>query len=253
MSDRFCTFPGNREEVLVSYLYDDIAPHDRNEFEAHLSACVVCQAELNGLGGVRTRLADWAPPEPSRGFSTRGVPVEARPGLWNALREIPVWMQTAAALLFLGISAGAANLDIQYTAAGLAIHTGWLRGDSGQSASGPSAGVRTTAAEPAVSRIEIAAVERRLREEMAARPVADPELLREVRQLIANSEKKQQNELALQVAAVALDFQNQRRDDLARFDRVLKTYGNSTVIALERQQKKTDDINMRLVSLTQRQ
>ena len=40
---------------------------------------------------------------------------------------VPAWAQVAAALLFLGVSAGIANLDVRYDQNGLNITTGWMK------------------------------------------------------------------------------------------------------------------------------
>src|SRR6185503_12201003 len=45
----------------------------------------------------------------------------------SRMHDLPVWAQTAAALLFLGVSAGIANLDVHYDQSGLSIRTGWSR------------------------------------------------------------------------------------------------------------------------------
>src|SRR4030095_2360604 len=58
-----CTYPNDRGEALVAYLYDDIDAAARSAFEAHLSSCTTCRHELDSLQGVRQQLAAWAPPE----------------------------------------------------------------------------------------------------------------------------------------------------------------------------------------------
>src|SRR5438045_2127630 len=56
------------KELLVSYLYDDLADPARATFEAHVRGCAECRDELKALRGVRSDLAAWAPPEPDFGF-----------------------------------------------------------------------------------------------------------------------------------------------------------------------------------------
>ena len=60
-----CTYRGNREELLVAYLYDEVDPSDRAAFGEHIAACAVCRRELDELGVVRSRLGRWTPPEPA--------------------------------------------------------------------------------------------------------------------------------------------------------------------------------------------
>ena len=53
-----CTYPTDRDETLVAYLYDDIDAAARTAFEAHLSSCTACRDELESLQGVRAS-ARW--------------------------------------------------------------------------------------------------------------------------------------------------------------------------------------------------
>jgi anti-sigma factor RsiW len=161
MTDSFCGYPGERDEALVAYLYDDGQAGGRTLFENHLAACADCRHELAALRGVRAQLARWAPPEPAFSVIADG----ARPGRHSAAqwwREIPAWAQVAAALLFLGVSAGLANLDVRYDANGLSVRTGWMP---------PPAGARTASAvvpadgAAAPWRADLAALERQLKDE----------------------------------------------------------------------------------------
>jgi glucokinase len=84
-----------------------------------------------------------------------------------------------------------------------------------------------------VSEASLAALERRLRDEMAAIRVANQEtvapsspslgneaqLMTRVRALIEESEQRQQRELALRTAELVRDFDSQRRVDLAQIQR----------------------------------
>src|SRR5689334_22928487 len=101
MTETRCAYADNRDDVLVAYLYDDISPGDRAAFDAHLAACGRCRAELAALRGVRAQLTHWAPPEPVAVSRAVDVP------WW---RTMPVWAQVAAAMLVVGVAAGAANL-----------------------------------------------------------------------------------------------------------------------------------------------
>src|SRR6185295_12386432 len=161
MTESFCGYPGDRDEALVAYLYDDGEAGGRTLFENHLAACADCRHELAALRGVRAQLARWAPPEPAFSVIDDGAQRGRHPAArwW---REIPAWARVAAALLFLGVSAGLANLDVRYDANGLSVRTGWMP---------PSAGAGTaSAAVPADGaaapwRADLAALERQLKDE----------------------------------------------------------------------------------------
>jgi anti-sigma factor RsiW len=123
-----CTYRGNREELLVAYLYDEVDPSDRAAFEEHIAACAVCGRELDELGVVRSRLGHWTPPEPARAFTSPPAPPVGRRGGWAALGAIPAWAQVAAALLCGGVAAGVANLDVKSDRNGLSVRTWWRAG-----------------------------------------------------------------------------------------------------------------------------
>jgi anti-sigma factor RsiW len=235
----FCAFPGDRDETLIAYLYDEIDAALRASFDAHLVTCARCRAELDALRGVRTRLAQWAPPEPSFAVVSRQSEVVSRPSSVDspsrqAWREIPAWAQVAAALLFLGVSAGIANLDVRYDSNGLAIRTGWSR---------PAAAAQSSVAQGSsgVSKAELTALEQQLRTELRAaqaasasaasapvRPAAtDADLVRRVRTLVDESERRQQRELALRVGELVREVNQKREADLIRIDHSLGVMQNT--------------------------
>ena len=233
MSD---TFQCGDNAALVSYLYDECDPAERAAIDAHIQLCAACAAEIAALGSARLQLASWTPPEADLGFQVvrpqapgprpegwarpeasdspeaRGL----RPGAW--LRQpFPVWSQAVAACLIFGV--------------GLSL--GVLRGTTPiQSAPARALTAATTEAPAAVTATDLAALERRLRAEMAAlraTPVSatgavpesasNAQLLAQVRALIDESEERQQRELALRTAQVVRDFDSQRRVDLAAIER----------------------------------
>jgi hypothetical protein len=217
-------------ERLVSYLYDDGSDAERAAVEAHLTRCVACAAELAELRAVRASLADWQPPETALGFRVTRDRGDAPARSWWPL---PAWAQAAAAVLVLGAGAGLANLEIRYDTQGLTMRTGWAReagaGETRRSVRPiPPA---TNAAAVAVTGRDLAALEERLRTEFAhnTRPSAPEtarsgassrsrDLLQQVRALVAESEQRQQKELALRLTQVLTDVESQRRADLVRIE-----------------------------------
>ncbi len=131
MTELFCSYGDDRDGAIVAFLYDDPdgSGAERARFESHLPACARCQAEIAALRGVRTQLARWSPPEPSfiSGNSHNPQSAIRNPAISNGGASVPVWAQVAAALLFLGVSAGIANLDVHYDQRGLSIRTGWSK------------------------------------------------------------------------------------------------------------------------------
>jgi hypothetical protein len=188
---------------------------------------------------VRANLQAWTPQEaafPGGSGSAFESPVRRR-GAW--LREIPVWAQVAAALFVFGVSAGIANLNVHYDHNGLTIRTGWSSVPQPPQASD----AREAAAAAATPwRADFEALEQRLRAEAPAATariqdaaeVSDAQVLRRVRALIQESERKQQNEMALRIAEVARDFDTRRGSDLANIDRSMRTLQSSTGIEVAR-------------------
>ena len=158
---------------------------------------------------------------------------------------MPVWAQVAAAMVVLGVSAGIANLDVHYDARnGLSVRTGWSKsaGAVASPASTPNSGASKdtastltslTSASDAPWRAELIALREQLRSEMhstasstpiAARsgaPANDVEIVRRVKALIDESERRQQTELALRVAEVLRDVSARRDADLRKIDQNL--------------------------------
>jgi hypothetical protein len=266
-----CSFPGDRDGALIAYVYNELAGADRAAFESHATTCPVCRDEIRALGGVRELLAHWSPPEPA--FMIPGASMTSIAGprlargnppsvlhkpLW---KELPAWAQVAAALLFLGVSAGIANLEIHRDQSGLTIRTGWSRSVGSppvvaeRDAAAPvSAAPQRTAQTEGVTREDLAALERQLRTEfrgvqMSMRPVSDPrpmnvgaasadaDLMRRVRALIEETEKRQNRELALRIGEVLRDVNAQRQADLVRIDRSLGLVQNDLGVEVLKQRQ----------------
>jgi hypothetical protein len=212
------TFQCGDNPALVGYLYDECEPGERAVIAAHVAICAACAAELAALDSTRIQLKAWGPPEGELGFAivrpqAQGPRPEGgarglRPGPWFA-RPLPAWAQVAAASLIFG--------------AGLWL--GIVRGSQPGSftASAAPASVNTTTA----SATDLTDLERRLRAEMAQirtassaasapQAASEGQLLARVREMIAESERRQQNQLAMRTAQVVRDFDTQRRADLTQ-------------------------------------
>ena len=260
MTASHCGYPGDREEALITYLYDEPGGNrvERAQFEAHLAVCVVCSEEIAALRGVRLQLGRWAPPEPAvitrdRQAAEPAARVLRHPNA-SWWRDMPVWAQVAAALLFLGVSAGLANLDISYGRNGVNVRTGWMKPASTSAAAAPS--------DSAPWRADLASLERQLKTELrtvqmsgtpavatpppvrAAAP-SDAEVLRRVRALVEESEKRQKSELALRVAEVLRDVQAQRQADLIKIDRTLGAVENRVGIEVMKDRQRLNTLLVR--------
>ncbi len=245
MTDMLCEY-ANRDETIVAFLYDELEPEPRRDFNAHLLTCTVCHDEVAGLRAVRTSLARWEPPA----LTSLQSAVPKSTAWWHA---VPAWAQVAAALLFLGVSAGVANLDVRYDQNGLNITTGWMKPASPKlAAAQTSEGGTKLVANPSTTdapwRADLAALEGQLRGEFSASQApapqavraassSDAEILRRVRVLLDESEKRQQRELALRIAEVVRDVDTQRRADLRNIDHTLGLVRNDLGVEVMKQRQ----------------
>jgi hypothetical protein len=219
------------KELLVGYLYDDMAPGERRVMDAHLVTCEECRSELSGLRGTRTTLSTWAPPTPDVAFPfvrPAAAPV-TRVRAWTVS---PAWGLAAAALLVLSVATAVANVEIKYSADGFSIRTGAARTVTPAGAA-PASSIQTVSAPGDLEvRRQLADVADRLRALETAgnthavltsvhTPAAAPNDLRIVRQMIADSESRQEQVLARRITQVLRDVEGARRIDFDRTQRAL--------------------------------
>lgn len=222
-------------ESLVGYLYGELAPGEQRAFAAHLEACAACRVEVAELRSVRDDLLAWAPPEcrelPS---SWADAPVLAVTPMARLRGWMPAFGLAAAAMLVLAVSAAIANVEIRYDANGLAIRTGRAP-ESPAPASAqalPVAGVNSSSA-PGITAGDLAALEARVMQSftaantrMSAQTVAltsdNPQLSREVRRLIEESERRTRQEMANRFLEIVADFDGHRRADMLRVQQVVQ-------------------------------
>ena len=240
-------------ELLVGYLYDEVDAAERRTMETHLLACAECRGELKDLRSTRTRLAAWAPPAPGLEFQMVRAPEAAasRTRRWSIS---PAWGLAAAAVLVLSVASAIANVEVKYGPDGLTVRTGALRASPAQPAPvAINASAQPTAADDPRLRAELQAIALRIRDLEAAAgngtrpvltsahvPATQPppaDVLRAVRQLISESESRQEQELARRLSQVLRDVEGLRRVDLDRVQRALAEMQGVTDTTIIRQQQ----------------
>jgi anti-sigma factor RsiW len=259
MSQLVETFRCGDGEALVTFVYGESSPAERDAIASHISRCAACAEEVAALGMTREQLAAWIPPEQTLGFrlssdaaisSLLPPPSPAtvlRPVVWWH-QPLPAWAQMAAAVVIF--------------ASGMAIGGTWSPRSSSPApvaspSSAPAMTMNTSASAPRVSpasgvtRQELAEFEQRLRGEIAQLRTAAapnvpatgdaPAMMQRVSQMIAASEARQLKELDFRTSVMTRDWTNRRALDLANIEQRL---GSTTVRVLSNQQ----DIN----SLAQR-
>ncbi len=212
------------KDLLVGFLYGELDVAERRSFQSHLAFCAECRDELADLRATRGQIASWTPPEPDFGFHIVRGPA-APPAPAPRFRVAPAWGLAAAAVLVLGIAAAIANLEVRYAGDGFVVRTGWNRGVE---VAAVQDGAPTFT--PVDWSSQAAALDRRLRDleasargqspvQMASAPgVSDEDVLRRVRELLTESETRQQRAFAGRLTQITREFDMQRKLDLATID-----------------------------------
>ena len=110
MNDRTpCATP----EALVTYLYEECEPAERQSIAAHVEMCPLCTEEVRALSDTRAHLASWSPPAMALGFQITRTESDQpakvldfaglasrsskSEGWWR--QPLPAWAQAAAAVV----------------------------------------------------------------------------------------------------------------------------------------------------------
>lgn len=216
------------KELLVGFLYDELDASDRRMFQAHLLTCAECREELAGLRSTRGQIAAWAPPEPDFGFHiVRGA---AAPPPAPRFRFSPAWGFAAAAVLVMATAAAIANVEVRYGNDGLVMRAGWSGGDA-----------TPVAGQPVLVdwKAQADGLDRRLRDlESTAQPagsrtavaadMSETEVLRRVREMLGQSETRQQRAVAARIDQLTRDVDAQRKLDLAVIDQGMTRLQNTS-------------------------
>jgi hypothetical protein len=228
-------------ERLLDYLYDELPASERAAFELHLRECEDCDAELSALGGTRTALSTWSPPDAELGFKiVRQQLSTERRSFWTVGAFRPAWALAAAAILVLAIAAAISNIEVRYGSDGVVVRTGWSRTTEVPTTTSDAAGV-PVAFTPDEWGSRLKLLDDRLQQleqqnrqvRAAALPddtsagttparMSDAQLLQTMRKIIADSEARQQRELAMRLTQVVRDFDATRAGDLARIEQGLR-------------------------------
>jgi hypothetical protein len=226
---------GNKED-LVSYLYGDLEGAAKLAFERHLRDCAECRDELAAMRRVRADLLTWSPPEPAFAFRIVSEPRPDQRGERRVLRpQVASWTAwlrpaaglAAAAVLVLAAAAALAHIEVHDGPDGFTVRTGWRASEATTPARSLYARDVNLAAPPETAGLvsierRIAALEASSRNPSFSR-VSDGEVLKVVRELVAQSETRQKGELAFRIAQVMRDVDMKRTADLNGVQRRIGT------------------------------
>jgi hypothetical protein len=231
-------------EALVAYIYEECEAPERAQVERHLQTCAACAEELDGFAALRGTLRQWAPPDARLGFRVVADGDAADPagaqslrGWWlGALR--PAWGVALAATAVVVAGAAIASVEVRYGDGGFVFRMGSAEPDVGEAQPmDDAAELQPVAAadETPPWRAELAALEAQLRQELMAQRTdvapaagrslpaipgaamdAGDGLLREVRALMAESERRQRQEFASGLMRLAQEVDLHRQADQLR-------------------------------------
>jgi hypothetical protein len=243
------------KETLVAYLYDEIDSDLRRQVTAHLRTCVACADEIESLRGVRRDLAEWQPPATELNFAIVQKPATVlRPTRWWQA-SAPAWARVAAAVLLFATGVALANVQVRYANGGITLTTGWMK-------PAPTEALPALVASPPADdwRPALTALESQLRREMqslrGSNPASQPAsmrassaavdsdaLMRRVRQLVNESEQRQQQDLAIRM----IEFGREMRTDLNRMNTGFRQLQGRTG-AVEGNQRQMFDLMRRVAT-----
>ena len=237
--------------ALAGFVYDECEAGEREEMLVHLALCEACSGEVAALRATRGQIARWAPPAIELGFRVTEddaatasdlQPSAVRGGQWWRWSAMPAWAQAAAAVLLFACGAATAavtNIEVRRDESGLTVRTGWIQ-------SAPAvAPVTADAAVEAQVREEVRRAYAELEGSMQVAPttasqpaaVQPDDVLRQVRTLVAESEQRQQQELAFRVSQAVREMDLQRRADIDRIERTVGPMEGVTTKELQEQRR----------------
>lgn len=240
------------KESLIAFVYGELPRDEQRAFDAHLSACAACRDEVAGLRAVRDDLLAWAPPECRDLPSSWAVEPRVAVTPMDRMRSwAPAFGLAAAATLVLAAAASIANLDVRYDDQGLAVRTGRAAAVAAvQQQAQPAAPARelTPAFITADDLVELETRLRRTFDEAAPRASVqtaglspnNPQLTREVRRLIEESERRVQQEMATRMLDIYNEWDAMRRADILRMQQVIGQVERRTGVDLANQR---NDLN----------
>jgi len=226
----------DRKEQLIGFLYRELDQSEAHEFEQHLLTCAECRMELGDLRSTRGQIAAWTPPEPDLGFHIiRGAARPAPPA--RVFRISPAWGLAAAAMLVIAIGAAIAHLEVRVGGGqGFVVRTGWSRTDTAADARVDDSGVQTVDWKQESKRLDerLRAMEQMLASnrsgavQSASATMTDEAMLQRVRDMLDQSETKQQRMLAARLTEMTREYDARRRIDLVAIDQGMNRLQNTS-------------------------
>ncbi|MFP5262744.1 MAG: anti-sigma factor family protein [Blastocatellia bacterium] len=203
MTDTNNTSNCDRREALVSYLYNEATPGEIRDFENHLTGCPACKQEVRAFERVRGMLQQWQLEDMPVVRVVTEPPSPRRPAL-AVLKELfavtPAWAKALGAAAMTLLVLAAMGTDISIGRDGFSFRADIMRRQPAAQA------VHSPASRDSADEVMGAAELERVK--------ADVKTL--VSQMVAESERRQSEDMKAQLISLESQLQNMRSADLAR-------------------------------------
>jgi len=239
------------QDALVDYLYGEADDDTRRRIETHARGCAQCADEIGGLREVRDTLETWSPPPATIGFRVvspdgdepqdRVLALAPRFG-WGRLRRLPGWGLAAAAVLVLVTGAVVAKPEVQFNQGGMVVRIGWTDTMSSPAPLGvdlvseselvatsdePRPGSQAVRGTPVGTGRPSGLEPRRAESALGVGGAAGDGMMQGVRQMVRESEQRQQRALVNGLEQLEQQRVNRRQADLVVLERTLAGMGSA--------------------------
>jgi anti-sigma factor RsiW len=199
MSNEYKRTDCDQHEALVSYLYNEATPDESRLVEKHLSECSACKEELHSFERVRGMLQQWQIDDLPvvRVVAERAANERSMLSVLKELNSVtPLWAKALGAVAMGLLVLAIIGTDITVGSSGFSFRADLLRRDRTMQASGaPSAAPSSNSSDTEQARAEVKAL---------------------VNQLIAESERRQRDEIRSQLVSLESQLQTMHSADLTK-------------------------------------
>ena len=215
--DEMHSCKGLETDALLAYAYGECEPAQHRQVAAHVASCAECAAAVESLRVLHGALEAWDAPSLPAGIRVVSEREALGQPWWSqALR--PAWGVALAAGVVLGVGLALGGVELQRVDGGFALHVGGAA-QPGAAAALQRAEARS-GAEPVATptggalpwHVDLARLESELRRDLAPEG-GHAALLEQVRGLISQSERRQQQQRSLWLTEFAQDLDIQRPAD----------------------------------------
>jgi len=187
----------DKHEELVSYLYNEATPEESKLVEQHLNECAACKEELHSFERVRGMLQQWQIDDLPvvRVVSDRAGERSMLSVLKELISVTPIWAKALGAVAMGLVVLAIIGTDVSVGSSGFSFRADLLRRDRNAQATGTQNVIPSNSSDIEQVRTEVKGL---------------------VNQLIAESERRQHDEIKAQLVNLESQLQTMRTADLTK-------------------------------------